>query len=725
MNSKKPILSISLLSSGRKNTLKKCLDSLTPLREAIDSELILVDTGCNEEIKKLMQEYTDIIIPFTWCNDFSKARNAGLQKAKGEWFLYIDDDEWFTDVEELIQFFTTDEYKEYVVGNYYQRNYKNFEGTVWSDTWVTRVIRRDKDTCFKSSIHEYLHPMKPGVTKLFKNTFAEHYGYIYATKEEFNEHSKRNVTLLLDILKREKKEIRWWVQLAQEYIGLAEYYRLADFCKEGIDYFEKDTRVNTRNGRGGLYVAWLRACNQIDSCKEVISAFERGMNDKRITDFAKAAMCAEAVNSYYKVGDYEKCMEVCQQYFEYQQKMAENEEMKFSQGTLFVEDAFSEQKIQQVYEIYIKCGLKKEDITPLITHFSKLKESNSKKLKIGRELIENIVDIMATCPYGKELVTIAGELADCENSKDVFWKKISAYVLERKMQEKETLRIAKIIADIESQHLSYWYMKIVYAEAMNETELLEQYFVKLASCAFDLFEMQDDLFELAKKRKINIKKLIMEIPMNRFQFSVERFCKEADLNRIDNRINAIWENAEDAKDIRLRYFFVKRWEKAVCTQAENCEYEQLQKMMEEFAVNCINYYKIYFKDCAFEEDLGVLPSICCAALKIQKILEEERNNRFRKSGELLIELAKEYSAFASVSNKYAQLSAERAKKIVQEEKETFTQMEILAAQIKGKMKELIAVGELEAAHMIFMQLKTLRPNDPELEELEKTLLGSC
>ena len=32
---------------------------------------------------------------FKWCDDFAKARNAGLEKCTGEWFMYIDDDEWF------------------------------------------------------------------------------------------------------------------------------------------------------------------------------------------------------------------------------------------------------------------------------------------------------------------------------------------------------------------------------------------------------------------------------------------------------------------------------------------------------------------------------------------------------------------------------------------------------------------------------------------------------
>lgn len=98
-------LTISLLASDRMNTLKRCLDSITPFLRELNSELIIVATGQDPAVLALAGQYTSDIIPFTWCNDFSKARNAGLKKASGEWFLFLDDDEWFEDVSEIIDFF--------------------------------------------------------------------------------------------------------------------------------------------------------------------------------------------------------------------------------------------------------------------------------------------------------------------------------------------------------------------------------------------------------------------------------------------------------------------------------------------------------------------------------------------------------------------------------------------------------------------------------------------
>ena len=94
MAQKKYILTISLLASNRKDTLPKTLASLKPLMDKVSSELIVVDTGCDEDLLEVVRKYTDKIIKFTWCNDFSKARNVGIENAQGDWFMFIDDDEW-------------------------------------------------------------------------------------------------------------------------------------------------------------------------------------------------------------------------------------------------------------------------------------------------------------------------------------------------------------------------------------------------------------------------------------------------------------------------------------------------------------------------------------------------------------------------------------------------------------------------------------------------------
>ena len=99
------------------------MESIKPILEAVPSELIAVDTGCTDGSVKIVEEYADKIIKFKWCDDFSKARNTGLKAASGEWFMFIDDDEWFEDATEIIEFFNSGEYKSYGRASYLVRNY--------------------------------------------------------------------------------------------------------------------------------------------------------------------------------------------------------------------------------------------------------------------------------------------------------------------------------------------------------------------------------------------------------------------------------------------------------------------------------------------------------------------------------------------------------------------------------------------------------------------------
>ena len=105
------LLSISMLISGREE-MKKSLDSLHYFTEAFPCEIILVDTGCSPEQRALAEQYADKIIDFEWCNDFAAARNVGLKEARGEWFMYLDDDEWFDNPQQIVNFFVSGEYKD-------------------------------------------------------------------------------------------------------------------------------------------------------------------------------------------------------------------------------------------------------------------------------------------------------------------------------------------------------------------------------------------------------------------------------------------------------------------------------------------------------------------------------------------------------------------------------------------------------------------------------------
>ena len=42
--------------------------------------MIIVDTGSDDQSRKIAETYTDKVFDFVWCDDFSKARNFALKK---------------------------------------------------------------------------------------------------------------------------------------------------------------------------------------------------------------------------------------------------------------------------------------------------------------------------------------------------------------------------------------------------------------------------------------------------------------------------------------------------------------------------------------------------------------------------------------------------------------------------------------------------------------------
>ncbi len=230
------IVSVSLLTAGKKKELEKCLLSLQPLLQAVSSELIVVDTGCDAEHRSLVEQYADKVVDFVWCDDFAKARNAGLELAKGEWFLYLDDDEWFEDVSEIVEFFRTGEYKNYDYALYNQRNYKDRAGEDYNDAPVGRAVRLRKDVRFQYTIHEAFN--HTGERVKFFDTYVHHYGYVYDTEEDKLRHAERNIVPLLREMEREPDNLRHPLQLMQEYAVLKEHRKVIDLGRRATENFE-------------------------------------------------------------------------------------------------------------------------------------------------------------------------------------------------------------------------------------------------------------------------------------------------------------------------------------------------------------------------------------------------------------------------------------------------------------------------------------------------------
>ena len=342
-------LTISLLISGKSDTTEKCLNSLKPLMEAVDSELILVDTGCDEAMKQVLARYTEHVVPFEWCNDFAKARNVGLKLATGEWFMAMDDDEWFEDVTPIIHFFQNGMCKEYDQAVYKARNYADYEGKSYTDEWVSRIIRIEEDTCYTGKVHEILGPARGKCAML--DAYVHHFGYVNVDSDALRRKVMRNVPLLQDMIAEEPNNLRWRIQILQEYACIYAYDEIIREAQSALDFISKIDKRFVNQCRNVFQTAMLRALFMNKDEKTVMDLGEKFLADTRNTNQGNAAICYYGAEAERSMRQKETMSDVTgknfsEKYLTYynawkQEELSEQETI-IEQSLLFVKDVTTE-----------------------------------------------------------------------------------------------------------------------------------------------------------------------------------------------------------------------------------------------------------------------------------------------------------------------------------------------------------------------------------------------
>lgn len=75
-----------------RNEESNLVEMLSELASCFD-EIVIVDTGSEDETVAIAKRYTDKVFTFPWIDDFSAARNFALAKAEADWILWLDADD--------------------------------------------------------------------------------------------------------------------------------------------------------------------------------------------------------------------------------------------------------------------------------------------------------------------------------------------------------------------------------------------------------------------------------------------------------------------------------------------------------------------------------------------------------------------------------------------------------------------------------------------------------
>ncbi|WP_434303273.1 glycosyltransferase [Clostridium botulinum] len=213
------MISLCLIVKNEEKTLHKSLDSV----KNIAQEIIVVDTGSIDRTKEIALNFTDKVYDFTWCNDFSRARNFSISKASNDWILVLDADEVVTDFDiRDIESFCSQDNKN-VVGRLKRINeYEDEQGIKRYIERVNRVFNKNFFT-YEGIIHEQIVSKNKGkyITKDI-NLVIDHIGY---SKEVLNRTNKiqRNIELLKKALEKKFKDPYLHYQLGKSYFMGKDY----------------------------------------------------------------------------------------------------------------------------------------------------------------------------------------------------------------------------------------------------------------------------------------------------------------------------------------------------------------------------------------------------------------------------------------------------------------------------------------------------------------------
>lgn len=243
---KLPTLSICMIVKNEKENLKELL----PLIQSAD-EIIIVDTGSTDGTVQMAATFTEKLYLHEWDDSFAEARNVGLEKATGDYILWLDADDRIDNV--FIKQLKTHLYANKDTAVWVRLVNKKETGDIVS--YQLRVIPNLPSIRFEGRVHEQLafSVERENIPYSYTNITVVHLGYM--DESLLKDKMKRNMELLFRAVGEDTNttnQFFWCTSLSKTLFELG-YAVLSLYYAEKAFEYRKQIKAMSSEWMASLY----------------------------------------------------------------------------------------------------------------------------------------------------------------------------------------------------------------------------------------------------------------------------------------------------------------------------------------------------------------------------------------------------------------------------------------------------------------------------------------
>jgi glycosyltransferase involved in cell wall biosynthesis len=266
---KRPSVSLLMIVRNEERQLDDCLRNVASLFD----EIVIVDTGSQDDTRRIAGRFTPFVYDFPWCDDFSAARNEALRRSHGDWLFWLDADDRIEgeNIERLRRLLASleDERRVYLMNTACSSQFA-CEG----QSLIThpRLFRRHPEIAWQGRVHEQLRPEPSTLGYKFASSdvLIQHLGYADgpALKRKLN----RDLRLLRMDYAVDPTDLRTLLHLGMAYFNLG---RAND-----SRYFLRQVIANTKQRCDHLRQVYCAlATIEMHECKlnEALAVLDQGL----------------------------------------------------------------------------------------------------------------------------------------------------------------------------------------------------------------------------------------------------------------------------------------------------------------------------------------------------------------------------------------------------------------------------------------------------------------